>query len=507
MQRRDFLKTAAGATGALATLGQFSFMEGLPSVSAQEAIKASAPVALHPEITPLVQLLEKSPRETVIEEVTHRIRHGSASYREILGALLLAGVRNIQPRPIGFKFHAVLMVNSAHLASLASPDSDRWLPILWAIDQFKASQAADVQQGDWTLGPVDESAVPPSHKARQALIDAMENWDEPAADAAIAGMVRTAGAHEIFELLAPYGARDYREIGHKAIYLANSFRALEVIGWHHAEPVLRSVVYAMLDRVGEKANPAKSDLPADRPFRRNRELIARIKPSWLDGKNEGSAFVKEILEGLRAGAAKDVSELFVDLLNRGVSTQTLFNGLFLGAGELLMRAPGIVSMHASTFTNAVHYTWQHIRDEPTRRLILLQNAAFLPHFRGADVSKKGLHIDALEPLATQGTDAEALKEIFAEVGPAHRVEPARKVLHYLRQGGDAKALIQEGRRLIFQKGRDAHDYKFTAAVWEDFHAMPAGIRENHLAASVYHWRGSAESDSDLVKRVRAALNG
>jgi len=44
------------------------------------------------------------------------------SYRDLLAALLLAGIRNIQPRPVGFKFHAVLVVNSAHLASLSSPD-------------------------------------------------------------------------------------------------------------------------------------------------------------------------------------------------------------------------------------------------------------------------------------------------------------------------------------------------------------------------------------------------
>ena len=46
----------------------------------------------------------------------------------MLTALLLACVRNIQPRPVGYKFHAVLVVDSAPLASLASPDTDRWLP-------------------------------------------------------------------------------------------------------------------------------------------------------------------------------------------------------------------------------------------------------------------------------------------------------------------------------------------------------------------------------------------
>src|SRR6266700_5492023 len=159
--RRHFLKTAASA-GAFYALGDLSFLSRLPRVSAQEARLDPKIVQFHPDIEPLVRFLEETPRNKLLEEVAARIRRG-LSYREVLAALLLAGVRNIQPRPIGFKFHAVLVVNSAHLASLSSPDSDRWLPIFWALDQFKASQAADVREGDWTMGPVDEPAVPPSH--------------------------------------------------------------------------------------------------------------------------------------------------------------------------------------------------------------------------------------------------------------------------------------------------------------------------------------------------------
>jgi len=115
-------------------------------------------VRLHPEIEGLVRLLEDTPRERVLEEIAGRVKRG-LSYREVLAALFLAGVRNVQPRPVGFKFHAVLVVNSAHLASLAAPDSDRWLPLFWAIDSFKSSQERDVREGDWTMGPVDEAAV------------------------------------------------------------------------------------------------------------------------------------------------------------------------------------------------------------------------------------------------------------------------------------------------------------------------------------------------------------
>src|SRR4029078_742988 len=164
-----------------------------------------------------------------------RVKKGLA-YREALAGLLLAGVRNIQPRPsVGFKFHAVLVVNSAHIARLASPDSDRCLPIFWALDEFKDAQARDVKEGNWTMAPVDESAVPSSDKAQDAFVKAMDRWDESAADAAVAGLARTAKPHDVFALLMRYGTRDFRDIGHKAIYVANSWRTLDHIGWQHAE--------------------------------------------------------------------------------------------------------------------------------------------------------------------------------------------------------------------------------------------------------------------------------
>src|SRR4030095_15347361 len=166
-------------------------------------------------------------------------------------ALLLAGVRNIQPRPVGFKFHAVLVVNSAHLASLASPDSDRWLPIFWALDYFKDSQARDAREGDWTMAPVAESAVAPAHKGRQAFIEAMNNWDEAAADAAVAGLARTADAREVLEVFSRYGARDFRDIGHKAIYVANGWRTLQHIGWRHAQPVFCFLACARVYHYGD----------------------------------------------------------------------------------------------------------------------------------------------------------------------------------------------------------------------------------------------------------------
>src|SRR5205823_14677600 len=183
--RRRFLDAAATAS-ALLGLGDLSFLSRLPRVAAEGSRLDPKVVQLRPEIEPLVRLLEETPRERLLEEIAWRIHRG-LNYRELLAALLLAGVRNIQPRPVGFKFHAVLVVNSAHLASISSPDSDRWLPIFWALDYFKSAQAQDVREGDWTMAATDESKVPVPQKAKQAFIQAMDNWDETGADAAVSG--------------------------------------------------------------------------------------------------------------------------------------------------------------------------------------------------------------------------------------------------------------------------------------------------------------------------------
>jgi len=496
--RRHFLKTTA-TTGALLGLGDLSFLSQLPGVSHADARLDPKSVRFHPEIEPLVRLLEETPRERLLEEVAARIKRG-LTYRELLAALLLAGVRNIQPRPVGFKFHAVLVVNSAHLASLASPDSDRWLPIFWALDHFKESQARDVREGDWTMGSVDESAAPQATKAKQAFIEAMDNWDEAAADAAIASLARTASAQELFEIFCRYGARDFRDIGHKAIYVANGWRTLQHIGWRHAEPVLRSLAYALLYHEGD--NPAKRDAEPDRPWRRNQSLVAKIRGELQQGK-PGIEGVAEMLTALREGATEEACDMVISHLNRGVAPQSIWDAFFLGAGELLMRRPGIVALHAVTSTNALHYAYQNSVNDETRKLLLLQTAAFLTLFRGG-AGGKGVQIDLFEPLPLKAAGGRAIEEIFAEVSN-DRMTAARKMSAYLKDNPQPETLINAARRLIFLKGTNSHDYKFSSAVLEDYYHVSPAWRDRYLAASIFNLRGSGGPDNELVRRTRAAL--
>jgi hypothetical protein len=499
--RREFLKTAAG-TGAVLGLSNLGFLSQLGPVSAAEAKLDPNKVRYGDDIEPLVRLLEDTPRERVLEEVAARIKKGLA-YQHLLAAILLAGVRDIQPRPVGFKFHAVLVVNSANLASLASPDEHRWLPIFWAIDAFKSSQAQNVKEGNWTMQAVDEKAAVPGDKAPTAFAAAMDNWDESAADAAVVGLARSAKPEEVFEIFCRYGMRDFRDIGHKAIYVANSWRALKQIGWQHSEPVLRSLAYALLAHEREP-NPAHSDLQPDRPWKKNQELVSKIRTDWPSGKPD-AARTTELLAALRTGSATEASEKVVELLNAGVAPDSIWAALFDGAGELMMRDPNIRSLHAVTTTNAMNFAFGQTANDETKRLLLLQNAAFIPLFRG-NPKTKGVAVDQLEPLTPKKSGSEAVAEILSDISH-DRQTAARKVLAYAKDNPAPKELIDAARLMIFFKGRDAHDYKFSAAVMEDYAAMSSPWRERYLAASVFNLKGTDDPENSLVKRTRAALEG
>src|SRR5688500_15489572 len=131
----------------------------------------------------------------------------------------------------------------------------------------------------------------------------MDNWETENADRATAQIARMCSQNDVYEMMWRYGARDFRDIGHKAIFVANSYRTLVTIGWRHCEPILRSLAYAIQDH-GREANPANSDHAADRPGRDNLQKLTRIRANWQRGRVAREA-VTELLASLRTANAAD----------------------------------------------------------------------------------------------------------------------------------------------------------------------------------------------------------
>ena len=82
---------------------------------------------------------------------------------------------------------------------------------------------------------------------------------------------------------------------------------------------------------------------------------------------------------------------------------------------------------------------------------------------------------------------------------------AGKALALLEQQQQPEQFINAARRLIFLKGTNSHDYKFSSAALEDFYNVSPAWRNRYLASSVFNLRGALDRDNDLVERTRAAL--
>jgi hypothetical protein len=88
----------------------------------------------------------------------------------------------------------------------------------------------------------------------------------------------------------------------------------------------------------------------------------------------------------------------------------------------------------------------------------------------------------------------------------NKEQAARKALALLAKDGAAgEQLVAAGRRLVFSKGFDSHDYKFSSAALEDYHHTTPPLRGRYLASSLFWLHGSGDRDNDLIKRAREAL--
>ncbi len=142
---------------------------------------------------------------------------------------------------------------------------------------------------------------------------------------------------------------------------------------------------------------------------------------------------------------------------------------------------------------------------PTRVFDAWCDARTAAKFLCVGDSKLGeARVDAIEPVATKAAGPGAITEIFQDL-TRDRAAASGKVLDYLRAGNDAEPLMDAARRLLFVKGNNAHDYKFSSAVLEDYQHVSPAWRDRYLAASDYTLRGAADRDNELVKRVRAPL--
>ena len=248
------------------------------------------------------------------------------------------------------------------------------------------SQARDVREGDWTMAAVDESGGAAGRQGAAGV----HRGDGQLGRSGRRRRGRGPGAHararsELFELFCRYGARDFRDIGHKAIYVANSWRTLQV---HRLAACRAGAALARLcaARITRASNPGQTRLPT--PIARGGRTWScakKIRDDWQRGKLDDARDRANCSTTLRDGlAATTRASRSSSCSIAGVAPQSIWDALFDGAGELLDAAAGhrraARGDHAPTRCTS---PFRRAADDETRRLLLLQNAAFLPMFREA----------------------------------------------------------------------------------------------------------------------------
>lgn len=513
LSRRTFLQASAGA----------AFLGGLGSIGAMgRAVAADADlkpdlVRLSPEIEPIVRTIEETPRERIFEAAAGLFRSG-VGYQHFMAALFLAGIRNVDSGNAGSAFHCVYVVNSAHLLALQSPASERLLPFFWALDSFKGAQASRPRKMTALVNRPPEGA-----EAVTALRAAIDRWDPDGAEIALAGMARTCGADETFEELWRLGALDFRPIGHKAIFVANTWRSLETIGWQHAEPALRSLGRALAGwgpttRNGGFAFDDQCHVISDELVRAH---AAAFPPDWADGGTPESAAdaatAAALLAPIRAADARRACTDTVALLTgegEGPRARAgaIWDAVHLAAAEFMLRRGGIGPVHAVTSVNALHFAFRAARSTEARLFVLLQAVGWMAHFARATgldaMGNAGPSILDLAPPDGGVPDdpAEAAESVFAHVGTdAHRA--AAEAFGYAQRHARQGALLAGARRLVYTKAVEAHQYKYPAAAFEDIRAVSAAWRPHMAAASTLYLPSSAAPDSNLMRRAADAVAG
>jgi hypothetical protein len=311
----------------------------------------------------------------------------------------------------------------------------------------------------------------------------------------------------VFTSLWRYGARDYRNIGHKAIYVANAFRTLEAIGWQYSEPVLRSLVLSLLDfGKSQRVNGyAMDDQCWAGNLRRLDQTYRKLGNAWISNRSDVND-ARSVLKVLREAEPEEAcADLTARLAKGQTSAATAWDAIHLAAAELPMRTRGsaaIVGLHSVTSANALHYAWTAAPDSEARFLLLLQAAGWMAQFRSwAQTREDNLRahdITQLEP--SDGTLGEVFDTVRSNTDSA-----AARVLKLAADPASRQAFLAESVRLTVSKVDEVHYLKYAAALLEDIRLVSPEWQPNLTAAVVYYAKGANDPEPAVMKRAREAL--
>lgn len=490
-RRHSTPSPAALAAGDLA-----AFLPLSPATDAETRVTPDI-VRFSPDIEPLVRLIERTPIERCPEMLAERLRAGTP-YRQLLAALFLAALRG--PSSIA---HSVFVIHSAHQLALDAPMEERLLPLFWSLNNYKYWHAWHTDNPERL--PAFRGTLPPEETAEAEFHVAMAQGDQPRAEAALLCLMRSQGMPRVMELLWAHVAKDCADVGHNAIALTSTWRALPTIGWQHAEPILRWALGRLMSQGDPTYRPNQE---------RVRQTVNRLPAGWAAGSGD-AGLTRELLALMRSLEDVEACGLIVARLAAGTGRAgAVWDAIHLHAAEVMMRKPDDGHpLHANTAANSLHYAFRMSADPANRLLILLQAVCWQCQHRrrkretDPEWRASTLRIDEMEEVPISDRPEEAAREVVTALSVGAG-EAGGKAFSFARRHPASDAFQAAARRLVLAKASvNAHDIKFPVAIFEDCGHVSPVWRPHLTAASVFWLPEAARPDSLPVEQAREALKG
>ena len=461
-------------------------------IGGSHARAASAFLQTPADLEQFAERVRKEPAANTLPFVAEQIKQG-ASWQELLAAVFLAGARDIRPRPHGI-LHTVMMVESTfQLADAATTPRDAWQLVLFNLQDFKSSQVRDSREdNDYRMQAIAVDRSLTAADAKQQFVAAMQTFDSKRAEHAVVQLLPHVSRTEFFELFRPFSTRCYAFIGHKVIYAAHVERVLQRIGWQYAEPALRSLVLASL--VGRDT----------KSFDAVRKLTKTVPEAWLtQSGGDGQALFDE----LRACRANDAAALVSQHVQRGLDSSRAWDAIIRLGSLVFQRRPGrrasdgrtaLLPVHALTVPNAMRSSFLRSRDADTKKLLLLQAAAWTVALRDDLVRMVNLSMHAKQRIDAR-QEPESLDDAFAASSPS----ALRALLR--RDERDLAESCQRLRAALVRTGSEHHQYKYAAAMFEESQRVEESLRPTLVAAAVDYLANHQDRETAFHRAANTML--
>ena len=324
------------------------------------------PVRYAETIEPLVQFIEETPRDEILDRTLEKLRAG-VSIKTMLTASALAVTRSsdIPPGHHGGPLHPLAGLYAISKLSERMEGEDKFLPVLQHV-ALANKHIHDPVTSPYNLlefEPLDAGGV---EATKEAFLKACSRGESNKADHLFQWLWKNVPAIEAFDLLMTVAIPKNALDDHYFLFPGYLWRGLEFLGPENLTLLMRPAVRYVA------RFPTQRSIPDVDALIEKYELSARVMRQRT-GEDE-TATIGELGEAIgRCDAYSQIPEMLAKALAGGLSMEGAGEALSIGAAALFLRSQtgNPMDVHLHTSANLRRYLLRLDGLSPRNKLLIL----------------------------------------------------------------------------------------------------------------------------------------